>query len=98
MATSDLTAEIMEFLDEVEETAPLLGETSDFVETAKDEAGGEEVMACLLARDDAVEVAVLTRSDRVLDSRSFDLGDSGLTADDIERVVKASMPIEPGVG
>jgi hypothetical protein len=95
---SDLTAEITEFLDEVEEAAPLLGEIIDFVETAKAEAGGEEVMARLLARDDAVEVAVLTRSGRALDSRTFDLGDSGLMADDIERVVKASMPIEPGAG
>ncbi len=52
----------------------------------------------LAGREGAVELTVLTRSGRELDRRIFDLGDSGLTADDVERVVQAGMPTEDGIG
>jgi hypothetical protein len=76
----------------------MLDEVVDFVEAARGEAGGEEVVARLAGREGAVELTVLTRSGRELDRRVFDLGDSGLTADDVERAVQAGMPTGDGSG
>ncbi len=96
---SDLADEIRAFLLEgAEEVDAMLDEVIDFVEAARGEAGGEEVVTRLAGREGAVELTVLTRSGRELDRRIFDLGDSGLTADDVERVVQAGMPTEDGIG
>jgi hypothetical protein len=76
----------------------VLDEIGDFVETAKREAGGEEVVARLAARDGGVELAVLTRSGRELDRRVFGLEDSSLTAADVARVVEGSVPVVDGTG
>ena len=54
-------------------------------------------MTRLAGREGAVELTVLTRSGRELDRRIFGLGDSGLTADDVERAVQAGMPTEDGI-
>ncbi len=76
----------------------MLDEIGEFVETAKREAGGEEVVARLAARDGGVELAVLTRSGRELDRRVFGLEDSSLTAADVARVVEGSVPVVDGTG
>ncbi len=95
---SDLIDEIRAFLLEgAEDVDPMLDEVIDFVEAARGEAGGEEVVARLAGREGAVELTVLTRSGRELDRRIFDLGDSGLTADDVERAVQAGMPTGDGI-
>ena len=76
----------------------MLEEIGDFVETAQREAGGEEVVARLAARDGGVELAVLTRSGRELDRRVFSLEDSGLTAADVSRFVEGNVPVVDGTG
>jgi hypothetical protein len=76
----------------------VLDEIGDFVEAAKREAGGEAVVARIIARDGGVELAVLTRSGRELDRRVFSLEDSGLTAADVAHVVEGSVPIVDGTG
>jgi hypothetical protein len=92
---SDLVDEIEALLaGGGEDLEAMLDEISGFVETARDEAGGEEVVARLAAREGAVELTVLTRSGRELDSRVFDLRDDGPTVDDIRRVVGAGTPTE----
>ena len=96
---SDLADEIRAFLlGGAEDVDPMLDEVMDFVEAARGEAGGEEVVTRLAGREGAMELTVLTRSGRELDRRTFDLGDSGLTADDVERVVQTGMPTEDGIG
>jgi hypothetical protein len=96
---SALAYEIGAFLDGAEpEGDAVLDEIGDFVETAKGEAGGEEAVARIIARDDGVELAVLTRSGRELDRRVFGLEDSGLTAADVAHVVEGSVPIVDGTG
>ena len=96
---SDLADEIRAFLlGGAEEVDAMLDEVIGFVEAARGEAGGEEVVTRLAGREGAVELTVLTRSGRELDRRVFDLGDSGLTADDVERAVQAGMPTEDGIG
>ncbi len=94
---SALAYEIGAFLDGAEpEGDAVLDEIGDFVETAKGEAGGEEAVARIIARDDGVELAVLTRSGRELDRRVFGLEDSGLRAADVAQAVEASVPIVDG--
>jgi hypothetical protein len=96
---SALAYEIGAFLDGGEpEDDAVLDEIGDFVETAKREAGGEEVVARLAARDGGVELAVLTRSGRELDRRVFSLEDSGPTAADVARVVQGSVPVVDDTG
>lgn len=96
---SALAYEIGAFLDGAEPQGDaVLDEIGDFVETAKREAGGEEVVARLAAGGGGVELAVLTRSGRVLDRRVFGLADSGLTAADVADVVEGSVPIVDGAG
>jgi hypothetical protein len=96
---SALAYEIGAFLDGAEPgDEAVLDEIGDFVEAAKREAGGEEVVARLAARDGGVELAVLTRSGRELDRRVFGLEDSGLTAADVAHVVGGSVPIVDGTG
>ncbi len=96
---SALAYEIGAFLDGGEpEDDAVLDEIGDFVETAKREAGGEEVVARLAARDGGVELAVLTRSGRELDRRVFSLEDSGPTAADVARAVQGSVPVVDGTG
>jgi hypothetical protein len=96
---SALTYEIAAFLDGGEpEDDAVLEEIGDFVETAKREAGGEEVVARLAARGGGVEQAVLTRSGRKLDRRVFSLEDSGLTAADVSRFVERNVPVVDGTG
>ena len=73
-------------------------EIVDFVETAKGEADGEEVLARLTAREGGVELAVLTRSGQELDRRVFDLGDSGLTVADVSRFLEGSVAVVDGTG
>jgi hypothetical protein len=68
----------------------------DFVEAARREVGGGEVVARLTACDGGVELAVSTRSGLELDRRVFVLEGSGLTADDVARVVEGSVPIVDG--
>ncbi len=96
---SALAHEIGAFLDGAEpEGDAVLDEIGDFVETAKLEAGGEEVVARLAARGGGVELAVLTRSGRELDRRVFSLEDSGPTAADVARAVQGSVPVVDGTG
>jgi hypothetical protein len=96
---SALTFEIGAFLDGAEPQGDaVLDEIGEFVETAKREAGGEEVVARLATRGGGVELAVLTRSGRELDRRVFGLEDSGLTAADVARVVEGRVPIVDGTG
>ena len=96
---SALAYEIGAFLDGAEpEGGTVLDEIRGFVETAKGEAGGEEAVARIIARDGGVELAVLTRSGRELDRRVFGLEDSGLTAADVAQVVEGSVPIVDGTG
>ena len=96
---SALAYEIGAFLDGAEPgEEAVLDEIGDFVEAAKREAGGEEVVARLAARDGGVELAVLTRSGRELDRRVFGLEDSGLTAADVAHVVGGSVPIVDRTG
>ncbi len=99
-APSALAHEIEAFLDgaELDGGGVALDEIRDFVETAKREAGGDQVVARLAVRDGGVELAVLTRSGRELDRRAFTLEDGGLTADDVARVVEGSVPIVDGPG
>jgi hypothetical protein len=94
---SALAYEIRAFLDGAEpEGDAVLDEIRGFVETAKGEAGGEEAVARIIARDGGVELAVLTRSGRELDRRVFGLEDSGLTAADVAQAVEGSVPIVDG--
>jgi hypothetical protein len=97
---SALADEVRAFLLEaVEGLDPTLEEAVGFVEAARVEAGdAEEPVARLAAREGGVALAVLTRSGRVLDSRTFDLAGGGVTAEDVRRVVGAVMPIEDGPG
>lgn len=96
---SFLRDEIEDFLNGVEPDGDtVLDEIRDFVETARQEAGGEDVVARLTAREGGVELAVSTRSGRELDSRVFGLDESGLTADDVARVVESSVAIAGGPG
>jgi hypothetical protein len=99
---SALAYEIGAFLDGAEPQGDAvldeIDEIGEFVETAKREAGGEEVVARLAARDGGVELAVLTRSGRELDRRVFGLEDSSLTAADVARVVEGSVPVVDGTG
>lgn len=98
-APSALPHEIEAFLDGTDpEGDAVLEEVRDFLETAEGEAGGEEVVAHLSAQDGGVEVAVLTRSGRELDRRTFRLEESGVTADDISDVVGGYVPIVDGTG
>jgi hypothetical protein len=93
---SELADEIRAVLEGADAEDPALGEVIDFIETARGEAGGEEIVARLVAREDTLELTVLTRSGRELDRRVFDLGDGYLTADDIRRVVEGSVPVADG--
>jgi hypothetical protein len=94
---SALAYEVGAFLDGDEpEDDAVLDEIGDFVETAKREAGGEEVVARLAAHGGDVELAVLTRSGRELDRRVFSLEDSGLTPADVSRFVEAGVPVVDG--
>ena len=96
---SALACEIGAFLDGDEpEDDAVLDEIGDFVETAKRDAGGEEVVARLVARDGGVELAALTRPGRELDRRVFGLEDSGPTAADVARVIQVSVPVVDGTG
>jgi hypothetical protein len=94
---SALAHEIGAFLDGADpEGDAVLDEIRGFVETAKGEAGGEEAVARIMARDGGVELAVLTRSGRGLDRRVFGLEDSGLRAADVAQAVEGSVPIVDG--
>ncbi len=96
---SALAHEIGAFLDGAEPGGDaVLDEIGDFVETARSEAGGEEVVVRLAARDGGVELVVLTRSGRELDRRVFGLEDSGLTAADVSRFVEGGAPLVDGAG
>jgi hypothetical protein len=96
---SALAYEIGAFLDGAEpEGGAVLDEIRDFVETAKGEAGSEEAVARIVARDGGVELAVLTRSGRELDRRVFGLEDSGLTAAEVAHAVEGGVPVVDGTG
>lgn len=82
---SELADEIRSLLDEPDDA--LVEEILDFVQAAQEEAGGEEIAARLAARDGGVEITILTRAGRALDSRVFGGGEEeGL---DIEAVREA---------
>lgn len=90
---SQLMDEIRALLEGRDAEDPTLEEIIDFIGTARDEAGGEEVVARLATREGSVQLAVLTRSGRELDSRVFDLVEGGPTADDLRSVVEGCVPI-----
>jgi hypothetical protein len=93
---SQLMDEIRALLEGADAEDPTLDEIIDFIGTARDEAGGEEVVARLATREGGVELTVLTRSGRELDSRAFDLEEGGPTAEDVRRVVEGCAPIVVG--
>ncbi|MCB4825094.1 hypothetical protein [Roseicella aerolata] len=88
---SQLADEIEALLEEANEAA--FEEVADFIDTAREEAAGEEVVARLAERSDGVEVTLLTRAGRELDRRVFDTAEGELTAEDIRRVVGDRIPI-----
>jgi hypothetical protein len=94
---SQLMDEIRAFLEEVDAKVdakdPTLQEIIDFIDTARDEAGGEEVVARLVICRDGVQLVVLTRSGQELDSRVFNLMEGGPTADDVRSIVEGCVPI-----
>ncbi|WP_144404728.1 hypothetical protein [Belnapia sp. F-4-1] len=90
---SQLMDEVNAFLAGADTEDPTLEEIIDFIGTARDEAGGEEVVARLVTHEDSVQLTVLTRSGKELDSRVFDLVESGPTADDVRRLVEDCVPI-----
>lgn len=81
-APSELADEIRSLIEEPGEQA--IEEILDFVEAAREEAGGEAIAARLAARDGGVGITVLTASGRVLDSRVFGAGEED--APDLEAV------------
>ena len=85
--------EIRALLEGADAKDSTLEEIIDFIGTARDEAGGEEVVARLATREGSVQLAVLTRSGQELDSRVFDLVEGGPTADDVRSVVEDCVPI-----
>ena len=64
-----------------------LGEVTDFVETAQGEAGEEEVVARLAARDQGVEVVLLTRGGAELDRRFFGAEEDGPSPEAVREAV-----------
>jgi hypothetical protein len=85
---SQLMGEVRAFLEGVEAEDPTIEEIITFIGTARDEAGGEEVVARLVTHGDSVQLAVLTCSGKELDSRVFDLVEGGPTADDVRSIVE----------
>ena len=94
---SQLAEEIRALLDGVDAEDTILDEIVDFIGTARDEAGAEEIVARLVTREDGVELTVLMRSGQELDSRVFDLPEGGPTADDVRRVVEGCVPVVVGM-
>ncbi len=88
---SQLAEEVEALLEEADEAA--FEEVVDFVETAREEAAGEEVVARLAEQPGGVEVAMLTQAGRELDRRVFDTLEGELTAEDIRRVIGDRVPI-----
>ncbi|TCZ64870.1 hypothetical protein [Roseicella aquatilis] len=95
-APSDLAEEIESLLEEVTADDPDLDEIIDFVETARAEAAGDDVVARLLPGAEGVTLTVLTRSGRELDSRAFALGENSLTVEAIRSAVERCVPVLDG--
>jgi hypothetical protein len=93
---SELADGIRALLDEGDAEDPTLDEIIGFIGTARSEARDEEIVARLVAHQGGVELTVLTRSGRELDSRVFELEDDGPTTDDVRRVVEGCVPIVDG--
>jgi hypothetical protein len=90
---SELVDEIRALMDAADAENPALDEIIDFVATARDEAGGEEVVARLVSREGGVQLTVLTRSGRELDSRVFGREGGRLMAEEVRRAVEGVVPI-----
>lgn len=93
---SQLMDEIAALLEGTEAEEPPLDEIIDFIGTAREEAGGEEVVARIAPREGGLELTVLTRTGTTLDSRVFGLEEGGPTADDVRRVVEDCVPVVVG--
>jgi hypothetical protein len=93
---SQLMDEIAALLEGADAEEPALEEIVDFIGTAREEAGGEEVVARIAPREGGLELTVLTRSGRELDSRVFGLEEGGPTAQDVRRVVEECVPVVVG--
>lgn len=74
-APSELEDQLYSLLEAPDDGA--IEEILDFVEAAREEAGDEAIEARLAARDDGLEITVLTEAGRVLDSRLFEAGEAG---------------------
>ncbi|MFZ4405836.1 MAG: hypothetical protein ACOYOH_00775 [Paracraurococcus sp.] len=89
-APSELADQIHELLDGA---GPDIEEILDFVEAAREEAGGAEIVARLAAGGEGVELTVLTRAGRTLDSRVFGEAEDGLTVEDLREALDGHIEI-----
>lgn len=91
-APSELADEIRMLLEDSDD--PVAEEIVDFVEAARQEAGGEAIAVRLAAHDDGVEIGILTQAGRLLDSRVFG-GDEAeaLSIEVVRDVLEGRVPL-----
>jgi hypothetical protein len=89
---SELADEIRTLLEDSDDL--VIEEIVDFVEAARQEAGGEEIVARLAAHDGGVELTILTQAGRVLDARVFGAGEAeGLSVEEVREALEGRVPV-----
>jgi hypothetical protein len=80
--------------DDIEDAAdPEEHEVRDYIETARAEAGGEEIVCVPRIAGEQVELSLYTVSGRLLDSRTFGKAESGQLPVRLQAAVAAVVPI-----
>jgi hypothetical protein len=90
---SEATAEIADFLQEAGDQTSGLAEIRDFVDMARDEAPGEEVVCRATVEGERLQLALYTRAGRFLDELSLEAAQLPVPAAEMPELLRAFVPL-----
>lgn len=90
---SEATAEIADFLQEAGDQTSGLAEIRDFVDMARGEALGEEVVCCATVEGERLQLALYTRAGRFLDELSLEAAQLPVPAAEMPELLRVFVPL-----
>ncbi|MFC7554877.1 hypothetical protein ACFQU7_25650 [Pseudoroseomonas wenyumeiae] len=90
---SEATAEIADFLQEASDQTSGLAEIRDFVDMARSEALGEEVVCYPTVAGERLQLALYTRAGRFLDELSLEAGQLPVPATEMPELLRTFVPL-----
>ncbi|MCK8784201.1 hypothetical protein M0638_07400 [Roseomonas sp. NAR14] len=94
----EVAAEILDFLEGMRNLTDGLGEITDFIDAAREEVPGEEVVGHPVVKGRALELTLRTRDGRFLDSRLFAADELPGPVAATLSLVQTLLPCEPREG